>query len=652
VNNNPKKSPSVATKPVTRRAFGRGLFAAGAAAAASRWLPARATDLPPSDGVFDYIVVGSGAGGGPVAARLAKQGYTVALLEAGLDPTSEQAAGIEPNTGLIYTVPALAAVSSEHPLLSWDFYVQHYRNPARQIKDPKLVPGKGILYPRGSTVGGSTAHDAMLFVYPHDDDWDAIAEATGNRSWRSQTMRKYFERLEHCDYCQPGAAGHGFDGYIHSSLFDRRIFDASPELKDLAEGNFELPSSVAKGNVLREVNHPLVAKGDTGSFVAPMHVAQKVRISIREFVASTQAEHPDKLFLLTGSLATRVLMRGRNAVGVELMQGVNLYEADKLYNPSTTPPIKRIFAKREVILSAGVYNTPQLLMLSGIGPKQHLDSLGINVLADVPGVGFNLQDRYEVTVNVALKNSIQFYSRCDPNGPPDPCFDQWAGGDGQSPPAFGPYANNALYAARIARSHQRCKLPDLFLAGQATAFHGFFPGYSKMDLGRTWTWLVLKAHTNNTGGRVKLRSTNPRQSPDINFHYFEEGTDRGNEDLDAVVQGVKLARSMTSHPRARQYVDRELFPGPNVQTDEQLREYIRNQAWGHHASCTAKIGSPRDRMAVLDGRFRVRGVDRLRVVDACAFPRIPGFFPVASVMMLGEKAADDITEDSTRLASK
>jgi choline dehydrogenase len=653
---------------VSRRQFTRSLLAASLAAAVKPFSPAwGASD---SSILFDYIIVGSGAGGGPLAARLAREGFKVALLEAGLDALGPEANAIDPSTGIIYQVPAFAGIASETDLLSWAFFVKHYGDSAQQALDSKFVPGKGIYYPRGSTLGGSTAHDAMVWVYPHDDDWEDIAETTGDPSWRPERMREIFERIERCDYCQQ-TRGHGFNGYMPASVFDSRIFDRYPVLRDMAE------SGAGAKFPFPDINNPLVAKGAFGAFTAPMHVGLEPaegfpfpvvtqrRISIREHLVATQQAHPDKLFLITGALASKILMDGKRVFGVEFLQAPpprnlldapKLYEADQHFDSSFVPNTHRIYARREVILSAGVFNTPQLLKLSGIGPASELTALGINVVADLPGVGRNLQDRYEITVNVQLKpeDAIGLYTQCmpTPSLQSDTCFQAWLTGQGLpliSSPFYGPYANNANYAFRIAKSRPDLRLPDLFIAGQATQFDGFFPGYSQMTLGQTWTWLILKVHTKNTAGVVTLRSTDPRRMPEINFHYFKEGNnDTDPDDLNAAVEGVKLARSYVNDPQAAQHVAAELHPGSGVQTDDEIRSYIRNEAWGHHASCTAKIGADHDPMAVLDSSFRVRGVKRLRVVDAGALPHIPGFFPVASIIMLGEKAGDVIVEHAHR----
>jgi choline dehydrogenase-like flavoprotein len=161
---------------------------------------------------------------------------------------------------------------------------------------------------------------------------------------------------------------------------------------------------------------------------------------------------------------------------------------------------------------------------------------------------------------------------------------------------------------------------------------------------------VLKGHTNNTAGSVTLRSANPRDTPAINFRYFGEGTDRREEDLAAVVAGVQLVRQLTVPLKGR-VIDREESPGPGYETPEALAEFVRNRAWGHHASCTCAIG-PRDRGGVLSGDFKVHDTEGLRVVDASVFPRTPGLFIVSAVYMIGEKAADAIIADAKRTTAR
>jgi choline dehydrogenase len=155
------------------------------------------------------------------------------------------------------------------------------------------------------------------------------------------------------------------------------------------------------------------------------------------------------------------------------------------------------------------------------------------------------------------------------------------------------------------------------------------------------TWAILKAHTQNRAGEVTLRSADPRDTPLINFHYFEEGSDTVGEDLDSMVAGIRFVRRLTAKLKADGLIAEEEQPGDSRQTDEELRDYVRTTAWGHHASCTCPIG-PREAGGVLGSDFRVHGTQGLRVVDASVFPHIPGFFIVSAVYMIAEKAADVI----------
>jgi choline dehydrogenase-like flavoprotein len=336
------------------------------------------------------------------------------------------------------------------------------------------------------------------------------------------------------------------------------------------------------------------------------------------------------------ALATRVLFDHANrAIGVEYLKGARLYRADA--NPSPDRgELHEVRASREVILAGGAFNTPQLLMLSGIGPSEVLLRHGIEVRVDLPGVGKNLQDRYEVGVVNRMKEDWQVL-RGAKFARDDPQYQQWA--DKRK----GVYTTNGAVLGVVKRSRRDRPLPDLFCFAVLGLFRGYFPTYSALFAKHLnyLTWAILKAHTNNRAGEVTLRSSDPRDTPSVNFRYFDEGNDTTGEDLNAVVDGIKFARSMTERLKRDRLIVEEELPGEHVQSDNELKDFVRYNAWGHHASCTCAIG-PKDRNGVLTSDFRVHDTQGLRVVDASVFPRIPGFFIVSAIYMIAEKAADVI----------
>src|SRR5262249_1006545 len=251
---------------------------------------------------------------------------------------------------------------------------------------------------------------------------------------------------------------------------------------------------------------------------------------------------------------------------------------------------------------------------------------------DLSGVGTNLQDRYEIAVVNRMRDDWDLFKNVKFDTS-DPQYQQW------SQKREGIYATNGAVLTMFNRS-RRAQLPDLFCMALLAQFKGYFPGYSALfPQGLNYlTWVILKAHTKNRKGQVTLRSADPRDTPLINFNYFEEG---GDEDLDAVIEGIQFARNLTAKLQRDELIVTEEIPGSDCQSVEDLKKFVRNNAWGHHASCTCAIG-PRDQNGVLDSNFRVYGTKGLRVVDASVFPRIPGFFIVSSIYMIGEKAADVI----------
>jgi choline dehydrogenase len=322
--------------------------------------------------------------------------------------------------------------------------------------------------------------------------------------------------------------------------------------------------------------------------------------------------------------------------GVEYLKGAHLYRAH--VKPSRSPGERHeVHARREVILCGGAFNTPQLLMLSGIGPAEELARHGIAVRVDLPGVGGNLQDRYEVAVTYRMRERWEVLegARFDRD---DTLWRHWQQGEA------GMYASNgaALGVVQRSRASARAKdEPDLFCMALLARFEGYFSGFSNWirDHPDRLTWAVLKAHTRNRAGTVRLRSADPLDMPLVNFHYFEEGSDASGQDLEAVVEGIRFVRRMTAPLIESGWIAEELTPGPAAQSDEALTDYVRSTAWGHHASCSCPIGAV-DEGGVLDSTFAVHGVKRLRVVDASVFPRIPGFFVAAAIYMIAEKAAD------------
>jgi choline dehydrogenase len=325
--------------------------------------------------------------------------------------------------------------------------------------------------------------------------------------------------------------------------------------------------------------------------------------------------------------------------GVAYLKGIHLYRADPKASGAGGDP-RTALANREVILAGGAFNTPQLLMLSGIGPANVLNDKGIEVRDPLAGVGTRLQDRYEVAVVHRTRKPWDAlagatFSKTDRQ------YEDWRKGQGA-------YTTNGVLLSVIARSSPRQPVPDLFCYAVLADFRGYKPDYSK-DLQKTHsalTWVVLKAHTNNTAGTVTLRSADPRDTPAVNFHYFNEGSDPTGDDLDAVVAGVNLVRRLTA-PLNGKVVEEEVYPGPSCDTADKLRQFVRNQAWGHHAACTCAIG-PKTSGGVLTSDFKVHDTQGLRVVDASVFPRAPGLFIISAIYMIGEKAADVIIGDAKR----
>lgn len=474
-------------------------------------------------------------------------GHSVLLIEAGDD----QGANI--NT----TIPAFSAKSTEDPALAWDFFVRHYADDDRQKLDYKLTydtpdggeytglhppPGstiKGLLYPRSATLGGCTAHNALVAVYPHRIDFDYIATLTGDTSWNARNIRKYFVKLEKKEYLQGLlGAGHGLNGWLSIDLTPVTL-----ALKDLQLLSMVQGALVALGGWRKTLlNIATFLAGDANAdsdlrdgtqalYQIPLSAKNGARNGVRDFLVSVaDARNADgskkyPLEIRTNCLATKVDFDTSGpiprATGVSFLDGPSQYRADPRSGNSSLGTPGQATASREVIVAGGSYNSPQLLKLSGVGPAAELQKFDIPVIKDLPGVGTNLQDHYEVAVQGLVKEDFTVLDGCTfDETKPDKCLEEWKRGHLAS--TRGTYVSNGFVAAMMIKSSQS---PDGFYDelcfGGPVDFRGYFPGYSVNATNKhnVWTWALLKAHPRNRAGTVQLASADPRDVPNIVFNY-------------------------------------------------------------------------------------------------------------------------------------
>ncbi len=325
-------------------------------------------------------------------------------------------------------------------------------------------------------------------MYPHESDWSYIASITGDDSWQPGNMRRYFERLEDIQYQPPSLEGHGEEGWFGTTLPDPNLLVGDSKIMAFLTATANAFGAGIKGVLstledLAKVIHPDLNSADPGRdnretiYMFPNAVKAAQRSGPRNFIVDTaNALKPDgsrkyHLDIRLNTLVTKVRFQYQRraeprAVGVDFLEGTSLYKADPRANGTSQGTPGQVDAKREVIISAGTFNTPQLLKLSGIGPKQELSSMGIETIVNLPGVGTNLQDRYEVGLIGETDSDFEIWNGCTFGLPPDQCLDRYATG-------AGPYAFNGLPFNFVKKTKAAAESdqPDLIVLGAPLPFN-------------------------------------------------------------------------------------------------------------------------------------------------------------------------------------
>ncbi len=524
---------------------------------------------------FDYVIVGAGSAGCVLADRLTEHGGSrVLVLEYGGSDRS-----------VLIQMPSALSIPMNMDRYNWGYASE---------PEPHLG-GRVMNTPRGKVLGGSSSINGMVYVRGNPADFDRW-EQEGARGWAYRDVLPYFRRAE--------SRADGGDAYRG---------DAGP----LRTSNGKLANPLYRAWIEagRQAGYPLTQ--DVNGFQQEgfgrmdMTVHRGRRWSAARAYLRPAMRRPN-LRVETHALATRVLFEGRRAVGVAYRRGETEHRAH---------------AAREVLLCGGPINSPQLLKLSGIGPRTELSAFGIPIVADRPGVGENLQDHLEFYFQVAVREPITLYSAMNP-------IAKGFIGARWLLTHQGLGATNHFESCGFIRSRPGVPYPDI-------QYH-FLPLAVRYDGRAVAQGHSMQAHVgpmrSKSRGWVRLRTADARERPRILFNYMSHP-----DDWTEMRACVRLTREIFAQPAFTPYRGEEISPGAGVVDDEQIDAFVREHVESaYHPSCTCRMGSPEDPMAVVDAEARVIGVDNLRVVDSSIMPSITTGNLNAPTIMIGEKCADAI----------
>lgn len=522
----------------------------------------------------DFVIIGSGSAGSAMAYRLSEDGrYSVIVIEYGV-----------PDVGPLIQMPAALSFPMNMETYDWGFSTE---------PEPH-IGGRSLVTPRGKVLGGSSSINGMVYVRGHARDYDHWSES-GARGWAYADVLPYFKRMENSSGGQEGWRGTNGPLYIQRGKRDNPLFHAFVEAGH--EAGFEITEDY---------------NGEKQEGFGPMEqtIHNGRRWSAANAYLKPALKRPN--VKLVKGLARKIVLEGKRAVGVEI-------EAGRSFST--------IRARREVIIAASSINSPKLLMLSGIGPAAQLKEHGIEVVADRPGVGQNLQDHLEVYIQQECTQPITLYSKLN-------LFSKAKIGAEWLFFKTGDGATNHFESAAFLRSKAGVEYPDI-------QYH-FLPVAIRYDGKAAAQSHGFQAHVgpmrSKSRGSVTLRSANPREKPVIKFNYMSH-----EDDWADFRHCVRLTREIFGQAAFDAYRGAEIQPGTHVQSDDEIDNFIKEHVESAFHPCgTCKMGAVDDPMAVVDAECRVIGVEGLRVADSSIFPRITNGNLNGPSIMVGEKASDHI----------
>jgi choline dehydrogenase len=536
----------------------------------------------------DYVIIGAGSAGCVLANRLSENPATqVVLLEAGGHDRPMHRLG-ELSSALSLHVPAGFAQAMLDPRVTWPYLTEPDRH----------TQGRHHFWPRGRVLGGSSSINGLLYVRGQREDYDGWRQL-GCDSWGWDDVEPLFRRIE------------------------RRSSDASSGgAVHVSEARSHHAVSVALIRACEQAGIPF-----TEDYNGPEQEGagwfQTTKRAGRRHSAASAYLHPvagrSNLRVITGGLAERIVLDGRRAAGVEI---------------SRDGSVELLSARREVIVSAGAVNSPQLLLLSGIGPAEQLREFGVAVVQDAPEVGLNLQDHYTLYNEFRLRRGVPSINTTAKNRLRETL--RYALG------RSGLLASAAAEVAVFLRSDPALDLPDVQfhgLPGSLAREADGSPAGLKLDddPGLTLTGCQLRPESR---GDISLRSAAPSDAPRIRPNYLSAERDQA-----MAVNICRWARRIAAQPPLAELIDEESFPGRAVESDDEVLDWARGSGGSvYHPVGTCRMGA--DVRSVVDARLKVRGVDGLRVVDASIMPRIVSGNTNAAAMMIGERGSEFISRDA------